>query len=142
MKTVCRFFLVAMMCGGGDFALAKTGSELLDLCQNAERAAKDLNTVEQQRDAMCAGFIVGAIDGYNNAITDSLGKLPSATTTADMIELIKLQMCIPQGVTVGQFQRIVLHFLRDHPEKLHGDAASLAIEAVRTPFPCGTVKKN
>ena len=58
-------------------------------------------------------------------------------------ELYKLRapgkefLCLPKGgVTNGQAARVVLRYLRDHPEQLHEKASFLAVLALRDAFPC------
>jgi hypothetical protein len=45
-------------------------------------------------------------------------------------------VCTPYGVTNGQLIRIVLKYLKDHPELLHRDDTSLIHEALQKAFPC------
>jgi len=46
-------------------------------------------------------------------------------------------ICIPDGkVPVAQLARIVVKWLRDHPERLHEPKSVLALEALSGAFPC------
>jgi hypothetical protein len=46
------------------------------------------------------------------------------------------QTCFPDGTTNGQGMRIVLKYLKDHPEQLQEDAVSLVYLAYKTAYPC------
>jgi hypothetical protein len=48
--------------------------------------------------------------------------------------------CRPNGVNNGQTARIVVKYLRDHPEELHKDELSLTLTALRAAFPCANRK--
>jgi hypothetical protein len=44
--------------------------------------------------------------------------------------------CIPIGVSTGQGARVVIKYLRDHPEQLHEDGPILTFNALIAAFPC------
>jgi len=48
--------------------------------------------------------------------------------------------CSPTGTTTGQAARIVVKYLRDHPEELHKRNSVLAFIALRNAFPCTNKK--
>jgi Rap1a immunity proteins len=45
--------------------------------------------------------------------------------------------CAPNSMTNGQATRIVVKYLRDHPEELHQPDSVLTFTALRAAFPCG-----
>jgi Rap1a immunity proteins len=45
-------------------------------------------------------------------------------------------VCPPRGSAHGQAQRVAVHFLNDHPERLHEPAFVLVKEALTQAFPC------
>ena len=49
--------------------------------------------------------------------------------------------CQPDGTTTGQAARIVVKYLRDHPEELHKHDSVLAFTALKAAFPCANRKK-
>ena len=49
--------------------------------------------------------------------------------------------CPPDGTTNGQAVRIVVKYLRDHPEELHKHDSVLAFTALKAAFPCANRKK-
>lgn len=46
------------------------------------------------------------------------------------------RFCPPSSVTVGQAARVIVKYLDDKPELLHGDFRDLAIQALRRAWPC------
>jgi len=49
--------------------------------------------------------------------------------------------CAPNSMTNGQAARIVVKYLRDHPEELHQPDSVLTFTALRAAFPCGNRQK-
>ena len=69
----------------------------------------------------CAAYILGVTD------TVSL----NGGTTAGW------RVCKPlEGVIIGQVRDIIIAFLKAHPEKRHGGAANLVVQALAEAFPC------
>lgn len=57
--------------------------------------------------------------------------------TAQELAVPLSMICIPQEASsVGQLARVVVKWLRDHPERLHEDKTILTLEAFRDAFPC------
>jgi len=48
----------------------------------------------------------------------------------------KTYFCFPDGSTKGQYARVLVRFLNDHPERLHEDEGVLVLEAFEQAFPC------
>jgi len=44
--------------------------------------------------------------------------------------------CIPDEASIGQLARVVVKWLREHPEKLHELKSFLVMEALKNAFPC------
>jgi len=44
--------------------------------------------------------------------------------------------CVPNGVTQGQLMRVVVKYIDSRPERMHEDFGMLALEALRSSFPC------
>jgi Rap1a immunity proteins len=49
--------------------------------------------------------------------------------------------CLPDEVTTGQTVRILIKFIKDHPEKAHSQTRVLVIESLTDAFPCKGKKK-
>ena len=73
----------------------------------------------------CVGYVRGVIDGtidaWNTLLRSANGSQP---------------FCAPAGVTVGQEQRIVLKYIKDHPEREHLLTSALVFRALSEAFPC------
>ena len=52
----------------------------------------------------------------------------------------RILFCAPDGVISGQAARIVIKYLRDHPEELHQPDYALTIAALHAAFPCPNKK--
>ena len=44
--------------------------------------------------------------------------------------------CPPSGITGSQVRMIIVKYLENHPERLHVDGGTLAVEALFAAFPC------
>ena len=71
-------------------------------------------------------FIKGYCAGYISSISDAL----------DGNAIDGYRACLPNGVTIGQVQDVVVKWLRAHPEKRHFQAAGLVAQALEDAFPC------
>jgi hypothetical protein len=48
----------------------------------------------------------------------------------------RLELCIPDGVIVGQAFRVVVGYMERNPARLHLEFPDLVIEALREAWPC------
>jgi hypothetical protein len=112
----------------------KDGNDLLAYCQelidtaDKKRAMPDGGpemVLYAYRVSWCGGFVDGVVNA--NALYQDYLK---NTKT-------KPYFCPPEsGMTTGQSVRVVVKFLRDHPESLHVVPGALVLVALRTAFPC------
>ena len=70
-----------------------------------------LNEYGEYGQSVCTGYIYASIDA----------------STKD---------CRPAGVTYSIVMRVVVAYLRNHPEKLHMNAAMLGADAMAKAYPC------
>ena len=107
-----------------DIAMAD-GNKLLKRCDAFVRAldgAKDLSNNELAGATYCAGLMQG---------------ITSLNLYYQLKSEINVFFCLPkEGINNAQAARIVLKYLRDHPEKLHRSESTLAIAALMEMFPC------
>lgn len=91
------------------YNMFRTGNQLLADCD-----------VESGPPLMaCAGYMMGFSD------------------LASHVKIVPIAArCIPAGSTADQLRRIVVKFLKDHPEELHFTGASLTDYALSQAFPC------
>ena len=47
-----------------------------------------------------------------------------------------LSVQLPDGVTMGQLERVIVKFLEEHPAELHNTSTWLIQEALSDAFPC------
>ncbi|HEX3153068.1 MAG TPA: Rap1a/Tai family immunity protein [Candidatus Angelobacter sp.] len=108
----------------GPKAFCTDGNTLLRWCEATfEDNAKPATLINE---GQCFGYIYASIDS-NQAWMESTGtnKNPSQN------------LCFPEGgAENGQLARIVIKYLKDHPEKLHYKADGLVYNALLTAFAC------
>ncbi len=100
------------------------GNELLKQCGTLvaflDGAAADISKDGQVN--FCLGFMQGITQTnlvYQKVLNDNA------------------QFCLPaRGITDGQAARIVVKYLRDHPEDLHRSEFVLSFWALKEAFPC------
>jgi hypothetical protein len=88
-------------------AFALTGNELFENCNAKERVT----------DALCYGYVLGAMD-------------------AVFAGVIRAAVCMPANATQRQVVDTVTKYLGDHPETRHYNAASDVAVALVKAFPC------
>ena len=116
----CAVALMGLLLAGNAFG---DGNKLLTQCENAlsinEGEAAKVDSIA--RAGFCLGMMQGmtSMNGYYQTL---LGK--------------KALFCLPEGVTNGQAARVVVKYLKEHPEKLHEHESSLALWAFVEAFPC------
>ena len=97
---------------------ALDGNELLDRCTDALRHVdngyRSTRTEPIFNYAWYVGYMRGWIDGYQSGAT----------------------LCVPETITALQLVRIVVKYLRDHPQMLHYTRGFLIFTAVQEAFPC------
>jgi len=106
------------------------GNDVLDSCQIAVRNFDDNGGPAGERfDAgWCSGWVNGALE---------LTKLHNERTTLIKEKPTLLQFCVGvPGIPVIQAMRIVVKYLKEHPEQLHEDGMGLTVTALKDAFPC------
>jgi len=87
------------------------GNELLAYCEEENPGVWT---------GMCSGYIEGVMD---------------ASGTLQNWKGFKPNFCIPNGVTLGQVQAIVVKFLKENPELRHHTASGAVLNALFDAFP-------
>lgn len=110
MKLLITAVLIALINVSTYPAMAShvTGNELLGFCDSKNLAEW----------GFCSGFIWGAADGHQLTSDESAS------------------FCSPEGATSDQMGRVVVKYLREHPEKLHEYAVLLVAVALIEAWPC------
>lgn len=103
----------------------KDGNDLLHNCSIAlniiDKTDKDFDDVEAVKGGLCLGFMHG--------ITD-LNQVYKYKADNDPL------FCFPKDGTNTQAARVVVKYLKDHPEKLHEHMTLLTVLAFKEAFPC------
>jgi len=105
------------------------GNELLSNCKRAlATRSKDVSWEElctsEYSSGYCYAFIIGV------ASTLLLNSNESKNSPV---------LCMSPQVTVGQFVRVVVKHLENHPEELHQHGAMLVSQALKEAFPCKAI---
>jgi hypothetical protein len=119
---VVGLFTVPSWC----IAQNRDGNKLLESCE-AAIATQQLADASQM---FGAGFCLGLMQGIGRM--NDFYEAASLNGTA--------LFCRPPGANNGQSARIVLKYLRDHPEELHKEDFVLTVAALRDAFPCKNKK--
>ena len=99
-----------------------SGAGLLDLCEKVD------DKVYGVAAATCHGYIEG--------LSDTVFQYEQMLAVAAGSEARGMRTCLPEGATYDQYTRVVVKYLRDHPEKLHEPRGGLAYDALVRAFPC------
>ncbi len=152
MLILAFVFLVAAPLHAQD-KIPKDGNDMLEFCSHVvdaldNPASQVGSSVEYARNTFkqgwCAGHLqtiremiifwqvqvaktVTIMSGDQNPSSDALKK--TISTTPDMT-------CIPDEVNMAQMARILVKWLRDHPERLHERVSILTLDAFHDAFAC------
>jgi hypothetical protein len=120
MKTVLMGIVTALALSWAEPVSAQqgpTGNTLLERGAAAQKRidAGQARTADWQESAWLTGFVYGIV------------------ATLDMLDP---KVCVPDGSSTGQWQRVLIQYLEANPADLHKSADELAIAAFRKAFPC------
>ena len=106
----------------------KTGNGFLELCSAVEKiGASEISNSDLANIGVCTGYMMGLKDGL---------RLANASAVMEHVTTRKIHFCPADDVTVGQEVRVVLKYIRDHPQKDHLHTSILAAAALEQAFPC------
>lgn len=96
----------------------QTGNSFLRVCSAVETGPQSHTEIEHA--AACVGYATGFIEGI------------------EYLTVIKSPkpFCVPAKVENGQAVRVVLKYVREHPETAHLPTAQLMVKALREAYPC------
>ncbi|MGA2903984.1 MAG: Rap1a/Tai family immunity protein [Candidatus Korobacteraceae bacterium] len=104
-----------------------SGNAFVRTCSGIDRGDKDKTNVDLQKEVACVGYISGLVDGVTAEI---------AFTQWEIHKNVPGPYCLPEEVENGQLIRVVLKYVKDHPEKAHMRTGPLAVLAWQKAFPC------
>lgn len=137
VRILCVLFLLGAANAGAEDQLRAewTGSDLLANCSafvkvlNGDKSSKE----SLEKAGYCYGYLVGISDGLHLMMGVAM-----QTKSAKNPSLI----CTPPGTTVGQHARVLVKYLKDHPEHLHKNSGVLSYVAFTDAFPCPPLGSN
>ncbi len=129
MKVISLAFFLCISCSCFAAGDTNDGNYLLTTCTAALKMTDDgINTVsggDQIKGTYCVGYISGIKDMLYAVV--ELSKSQGQTPT----------VCMPEdGIGNGQALRIVVKFLKDHPEQLHNSGITLVLKSLQQSYPC------
>ncbi len=123
-------FMIALFCSTLSPANAQEGvstNVILDACSSEDEGAN----------AMCFGYITGAIHGMNWA-SDAAAIQSGVTGGKAMREQANtfLGACSPQAALGNQLYEVALQYMRNNPQRWHEPAVTVIHKALMEAFPC------
>ncbi len=116
---------VAIPCHAED-NVRDDGNTLLRICSIALNIFDETGKDFDVGDAVSGGICMGFMQGITN-----LNLIYQSMVDHDPL------FCIPEGgITNGQAARVVVKYLKNHPEQLHKDMITLTVLAFKKVFPC------
>jgi hypothetical protein len=152
------FALVAVALSGAfvladaqQIELPKDGNGLLDYCSHVVSLLDAPSTQKTQDDAVKAGWCAGYVEATEDRVEVwRIGAAIQVMAAVNAGQPAPAHMhadedfaatCFPDGAPVAQLARVLVKWLRDHPEKLHEPKSLLVMEAFRDAFPCQSAKE-
>lgn len=123
-----HFVLLALILSGVAFA-EDDGNKLLERCRDVQ-VVLDGGRVGLDGKPTDAGFCMGYIGGVKDGLW-------SAQIMAEKQGASGTGVCLPRlSIEHGQAVRVVLKWLKDHPNRLHENSVVLTLSAFQEAFPC------
>jgi Rap1a immunity proteins len=96
------------------------------------------SAVAQQDTGSADYVIVGCRDGMSgeNRQPFRQGLCGGIVQTILYFGRTNFNVCMPEGVTMGQAIRVVVAYIDEHPERIHERFETLAIEVLQHSWPC------
>jgi Rap1a immunity proteins len=124
MKATLLVLVLSTLASASDKGWSNhTGNDLLPVCSVAVDFLDKKNVSrDDANDALeCLQYVSGFLDGY---------------AVASTVEKGKPFICFPKDSNTGQMVRVVVKWLRDHPEKLNLAASDCVFAAVGEAYMC------
>ncbi len=88
--------------------------------------------------AGCKAFSQGQVRDAQTAMAANFcsGIVNALSGIGPYLKLPEWQSCVPPSSTGAQTARVVVKFLEEHPERMHEDLRTLALEAFHQAWPC------
>jgi Rap1a immunity proteins len=140
-RLLCAFVITAVLAAAPLRAqmiakdISESGNRFLEVCSVIDKADRKERITETDLDeaSFCTGFVMGVNDGTTAGIV-MLKSFKSLSDIQGSMEDVSI--CLPEGVTAGQELRVLLKYIRAHPEQAHLPTAGLVLVAEYDAFPC------
>ena len=113
--------------------VAASGTNFLELCSSVEISPDKMNVADLANMHRCQGFMEGLRDGIGVAAAVIQHSNPSLNLKGSISDL---GICFPDEASLLQVIRVVLKYIREHPEQAHLPSAVLVFSADLQAFPC------
>jgi hypothetical protein len=117
----CIFFSPLM----AEELLEESGDAFLRQCSVVEKD-HDLTSADKSNQMVCAAYVSGFVEGASAAITFSRSKGESPSSL----------YCTDSDMEAGQLVRVVVKYIRSHPETAHLRTFVLVTRAFQAAYPC------
>ena len=129
MKALLSAVLVCTLTGTLHAAVdtpGESGNAFLRMCSVIDKDDAGKTGREKMQEVACVGYINGVGDGVEASITFAQVQNSS----------VRKPYCLPSDAENGQLVRIVLKYVKGHPELAHMPTAGLVMLALQEAFPC------
>jgi hypothetical protein len=131
MKNLCLIACLSVCSALGSAQTTKefpydSGNVFLRLCSSVEKAQR--TDAETQLGAGCLLYIAGFVDGAETGNVSTMVQMKPTT--------IPKPFCRPDNTENGQLVKIVLKYIREHPEDAHQPTGLIVLWAFQRAFPC------
>jgi hypothetical protein len=144
--------VVTPACAQQNFAYPADGDGLLDYCNVVVAASDspatltalsgDLFTQQLVKLTWCAGYLQATKDNLtttqiNLAMAGMMGVTMVGPDAKKEYVLKNLHgPCVPDRAPIAQIARVLVKWLREHPDRLHDARSVLILDALKDAFPC------
>ena len=118
---ICVFFSPLM----AEEVLEESGNAFLRQCSVVEKD-HDLTSADKSNQMVCAAYVSGFVEGASAAITFSQSKGESPSSLC----------CTDSNTETGRLVRVVLKYIRSHPQTAHLRTFVLVTHAFQGAYPC------
>jgi Rap1a immunity proteins len=128
MKVLLSVALVCTLAGSLQAvdSPSDSGKDFLRLCTVIDKNHREQTPLEELENMSCVGYIHGLSNGVEVGIEFAKGQNGS----------VPEPYCLPPEVEIKQLVRVVLKYIKAHPETAHKPTAYLAMAALQQAFPC------
>ena len=119
--------------------VSASGNNFLEVCSSIEISPDKMNAADLANMSRCQGFMQGLGDGVGVATAVIKQSNPALNLKGSISDL---GICFPVEVNYLQVIRVVLKYIREHPEQAHLPSAVLAFTADLQAFPCTAVSAD